>query len=206
MPEIEPTDSSTHSLVDVDSPHVSSVPSDYSSQSIKTDTQAERLQHEAEDREREEEQRRRIQRAKERAKEAAKEAKEKAKEKASEARRDVRQNADNPVYMANAVVVAAFGAVLGYGAYRKYVANELSWKVVGLWTGVVGLFAAGDYYVSQYVNFLLFSLEFHLSSQSMAMVAMMLTEHRADTSSRNIHRRDRMEVIRWLLVRPSMHS
>jgi hypothetical protein len=27
----------------------------------------------------------------------------------------------------------------------------LTWKVVGAWTGIVGLFAAGDYYLSQWV-------------------------------------------------------
>lgn len=40
-------------------------------------------------------------------------------------------------------------AGLGFGAYRKYAAGELTWKVVGAWAGVVGLFAAGDFYLSQ---------------------------------------------------------
>ena len=44
------------------------------------------------------------------------------------------------------------GTALGFGAYRKWTQNELSWKLVGAWAGVVGLFAVGDYYVSQVVH------------------------------------------------------
>lgn len=36
-----------------------------------------------------------------------------------------------------------------YGAYRKYVANELDWQIAGLWAGGIAAFAAGDYYASQ---------------------------------------------------------
>ena len=36
MPQVEHTEDSTASLIDVDSPHVSSVPSDFDSQEIKT--------------------------------------------------------------------------------------------------------------------------------------------------------------------------
>jgi len=142
LPELERTDDSTHSLVDVDSPHISSVPSDFDSQSIKTDTQAERVERENEDE------------AKHKAAEAKKkahEAKEKAKREARVAGKRVRDNADNPVVLGNAVVVGVLGTVLGVGAYRKYAAGELSWKVVGAWAGVVGLFAGADYYVSQYL-------------------------------------------------------
>jgi hypothetical protein len=47
------------------------------------------------------------------------------------------------------LIVGILGTVLGVGAYRKYASGELSAKVVGAWAGVVGLFAVGDYYVSQ---------------------------------------------------------
>jgi hypothetical protein len=53
--------------------------------------------------------------------------------------------------LGNALGVGLLGTFLGIGAYRKYTAGELTWKVVGLWSGAVGLFALGDYYVSQYV-------------------------------------------------------
>ncbi|KAL8703439.1 MAG: hypothetical protein Q9201_003377 [Fulgogasparrea decipioides] len=52
-PSIENTEGSTSSLVDVDSPHVSSVPSDFESQTTQTRTQADRMAHEAEDKARE---------------------------------------------------------------------------------------------------------------------------------------------------------
>ncbi|KAL8963230.1 MAG: hypothetical protein Q9193_000481 [Seirophora villosa] len=50
---IENTESSASSLVDVDSPHISSVPSDFESQATQTKTQAERMAREAEDKARE---------------------------------------------------------------------------------------------------------------------------------------------------------
>lgn len=125
---------SVHSLVDVDSPHISSVPSDYESQSIKTDTQAERM-------EREEEVRQEAQDLKDKA--AAK--KEAAKEKA-------KKNADNPVVLGNAVGLAVVGGIVGFGAYRQYARGELTGKVVAAWAAAIGLFGVGDYYVSQYVR------------------------------------------------------
>lgn len=136
LPQVERTDDSVHSLVDVDSPHVSSVPSDFDSQSVKTDTQAERI--ELEDR------------AKKQVAEA-KEAKEKAKAKAQRGGHYAKENANNPVVLGNALTVGILGTVLGVGAYRKWVRDELTWKVAGAWAGVVGLFAVGDYYVSQYL-------------------------------------------------------
>jgi hypothetical protein len=72
-----------------------------------------------------------------------------AKEKAKKAAAELEKKAENPVYVGNALVVLALSAGLGFGAYRKYVSGELTWKVVGAWTGLVGLFAAGDYYLSQ---------------------------------------------------------
>ncbi|KAI9850710.1 MAG: hypothetical protein M1838_005201 [Thelocarpon superellum] len=137
-PQVVHSDVDTESLVDVDSPHVNTVPSDYESQSVKTSTQANRLEHEAADKERATEQ-------------ELKHKHHEAKEKAKKAGKKVQANADNPVVIGNAVVVAALSAALGFGAYRKYAAGELSWGVVGFWTGAVGLFAAGDYYLSQYL-------------------------------------------------------
>lgn len=54
--------------------------------------------------------------------------------------------------LGNTLAVGILGTVLGVGAYRKYVAGELSWRVVGVWAGAVGVFAAADYYVSKYVK------------------------------------------------------
>lgn len=140
IPQVEHTDDSVHSLVDVDSPHISSVPSDFESQSVKTDTQADRIEMED--------------KAKQAASDAAAEAKaakEKAKAKASRGGHYARENADNPVILGNTLAVGILGTALGVGAYRKWARDELTWKVVGAWAGVVGLFAVGDYYVSRYV-------------------------------------------------------
>ena len=153
-PSLENTESSTSSLVDVDSPHVSSVPSDYTSQSVKTDTQAQRMENEAEDVSRS---------AKEKfdqvsaetgksfgkAKAGASKKGGQAKEKGKRAAVTLRENKDNPVVIANAVMIAGIGAVSGIGAYRKYTVGELSWKIVGMWSGAVGAFAVGDYFLSQ---------------------------------------------------------
>lgn len=131
------------SLVDVDSESVHTVPADFKSQKIQTETQADRIEHEAEAAEA---------RAKEAADKVAKEFQKKEKEakaKAKKVANDIDRNSDNPVFIGNAVAVVALSAGLGFGAYRKYAAGELTWKVVGAWTGIVGLFAAGDYYLSQ---------------------------------------------------------
>jgi len=134
LPQVERTDDSVSSLVDVDSPHVSSVPSDYEQQSVKTDTQAERIEME--------------EKAK-RAAAEAKAAKDRAKEKSKRGGHYAKENANNPVVLGNALTVGLLGTALGVGAYRKWARHELTWKVVGAWAGVVGLFAVGDYYVSQ---------------------------------------------------------
>jgi hypothetical protein len=101
---------------------------------VKTDTQAERIEFEK------------------KAKEAVREAeaaKDKAKERAKKGADAAKKNSDNPVVLGNMVTVGILGTVLGVGAFRKYARNELTWKVVGAWAGVVGLFAVGDYYVSK---------------------------------------------------------
>ncbi|KAL6160511.1 hypothetical protein ACJQWK_11877 [Exserohilum turcicum] len=132
-PQVEHTpEDSVHSLVDVDSPHISSVPSDYESQSVKTDTQAERIAREEE-----------VKKEAEQLKEQAAAKKESAKEKA-------KKNADHPVVIGNAVGLAIIGGVVGLGAYRQYARGELTGKVVAAWAAAVGLFGVGDYYVSQY--------------------------------------------------------
>lgn len=145
MPEVE-HDTASSSLIDVDSPHISSVPSDYDSQSIKTDTQAERIEHEAQDA--------KIQadKAAQQAKERATKTKNAAKEKAGLAGKRVRENADNPVVLGNALLVGLGGLGLGWFAYRKYTAGEFNWRLGGILAGAVGLFAAADIYVSRYVS------------------------------------------------------
>lgn len=81
-------------------------------------------------------------------KEASKDAKKVQKE-AKKEKEFLAENRDNPVVVGNALVLTALGALLGVGAYRLQQRGELTWKVAGLWAGVVGLFGVGDYYVSQ---------------------------------------------------------
>ncbi|KAJ5263893.1 hypothetical protein N7478_011498 [Penicillium angulare] len=125
---------STASLIDVDSPHVQTVESDFLEQDVQTTTQAERLEREAA----EAEQRR--------VREAA--------EKKAKARKGkssgLGPNSDNPVYITNAVIGTLVGAGLGFGAYRKHVEGKLSWELVGLVSGAVGAFGVADYFVSKW--------------------------------------------------------
>ncbi|KAI9733808.1 MAG: hypothetical protein M1818_007075 [Claussenomyces sp. TS43310] len=145
-PEVVHADSaSTSSLIDVDSESVHTVPSDFTSHSVTTDTQASRIEREAEQDEAQAEE------AEKKAKKAFHEKELAAKAKAKKAAGKAERNSDNPVFVGNAVAVVALSAGLGFGAYRKYAAGELTWKVAAAWTGVVGVFAAGDYYLSQRV-------------------------------------------------------
>lgn len=118
----------------MDTPHIASVPTDYESQEIKTETQ--QREHELEDE------------ARERAEKLKQEAEHK-KEQAKAAAQKAKANSDNPVVLSNAVGITLLGGLLGYGAYRKHAAGELTWKLAGAWAGVVGLFAVADYYTSQ---------------------------------------------------------
>ena len=74
---------------------------------------------------------------------------EKAKKEVKEDGKWVEKNRRNPVVVGNAVAMTAVAGLLGIGAYRLHRAGELTWKVAGTWAGIVGLFAVGDYYVSQ---------------------------------------------------------
>jgi hypothetical protein len=127
--------------VDVDSPHISSVPSDYESQPVKTTTQADRI-------EREEQAKAALEETKAKSKQAA----EKAKSKSRHGKNYVQENSDNPVILGNTILIATLGGLLGYSTYRKYTAGELTWKVVGLGAAAVAAFGAADYFISQYVS------------------------------------------------------
>jgi hypothetical protein len=135
VPEIEPTEASTSSLIDVDSDKVSSVPSDFQSQEVKTQTQADRLQREADDK-------------KLKAKEEAKSAKKAVKSKFNKGSDKVKSD---PVTFGNGVLVAVLGTVLGVGAYRKYKAGEFDWTFGGIIVGAVGLFAGIDYFATSWL-------------------------------------------------------
>ncbi|MCJ1463550.1 hypothetical protein MMC07_002158 [Pseudocyphellaria aurata] len=150
-PSIESTESSS-SYNDVSSPHVSSIKSEdlhseasKTSQSAKekTSSLSEKASSKTDDFSAS------ASANYDKAKSTASKKASEAKDKAEVARDDLSANRDNPVVMGNAVVIAITAIGLGVGAYQKHKKGELSWGVVGAWAGVVGVFAAGDYYLSQ---------------------------------------------------------
>ena len=120
------------------------------------------------------------------AKKSAKKEGKAAKEEAKKAERWAEENKGNPVVIGNAVAISALGALLGIGAYRLHQRNELTWKVAGAWAGVVGLFAVGDYFVSQYVHIFLSLVVVYFGFS-------MLTEC-LDTSSRSTRLSNRRTI------------
>lgn len=132
-PSVEHTEStSTASLIDVDTDSVHTVPSDFTSHSIQTSTQADRLEREVEE-----------------AEAVAREEYARAKKSSKKGVSKLHANSDNPVVIVNALAVVGLSGALGFAGYRKYAGGELTWKLVGLWAGVIGLFGVGDYYLSQ---------------------------------------------------------
>lgn len=134
-------------MVDVDSPHVQSVESDFKDAEIKTETQAQRLEAEASEE---------AKTVREKASNAASAAKKKAatkgKESKAEAKRDwavLKENSDNPVVIGNALIWAVGAAAIGFGVYKKHSEGKLDGKLAGIATAGVAAFAAVDYYASQ---------------------------------------------------------
>ena len=149
MPEVEKTESEAASLVDVDSPHISSVESDFKDKAVKTKTQATRMEHEAEDKAREA-----SKKVSDTASEARKKAsveKDKAKDKAKAGGKKLQENSDNPVVIGNAIIMAVGATALGFAAYNRYSEGKLDGEAVAMGAGIVGAFAVADYFASQYV-------------------------------------------------------
>lgn len=147
-PSIEPSESSA-SLIDVDSPHVQSVESDFKDAAVKTDTQAHRLASEASHD---------AKIASDKASSAASDAKKRASAKGKEAKADakkewasLKENQDNPVVVGNAIIWAVGAAALGFGAYKKHSEGQLDLKLAGITAGAVAAFAAVDYYASEWL-------------------------------------------------------
>ncbi|KAL8314490.1 hypothetical protein RB593_008222 [Gaeumannomyces tritici] len=141
-PQIEnSTTASTSSLVDVDTPSVRTVPSDFGDQDVQTDTQADRIEREEEE-----------------DKAAAAEAKRKARSARERAAARAR-SADNwlvakiaslgdgaatALFAGNLAVVMGLGAVVGYKAWGLYERRALGWKGVGLGLGLLGIVGLGE--------------------------------------------------------------
>ncbi len=147
VPSLENTESEAASLVDVDSPHVSSVKSDFEDQAIKTETQAERLEQEADSEARQ---------ASQQASEKASRAKDKASKEAKKAKAAVKEegqklseNRDNPVVVGNAVLWGIATVAIGYGAYQKHSEGKLDWQLAGTVAACIGALGVADYFGSK---------------------------------------------------------
>ena len=164
VPEIAHDDSGVHSLDSLDSTHIQSAPS-FADQQLEAEQAEEKARQQAREAAQDIKETtdnaatKAQQTAKDfgrKADETAEELKKKASAQAKKAKQEAKdadewagKNKGNPVVIGNVVAVAALAGLLGVGAYKKYNARELTWKVAGAWAGVVGLFAVGDYYVSQ---------------------------------------------------------
>ncbi|KAI1855016.1 hypothetical protein JX265_012371 [Neoarthrinium moseri] len=141
-PEIQNSESaSTSSLVDVDTPSVRTVPSDFADQDVQTETQASR-------REREEEA----------ARAEADLAKKKAAGKARKADNALTRwfaglgdGASTALVVSNLVGVIGLSGFLGYKAWDLHEKGRLGWKGVGLGLGVLGLVGAVEGVFGRYL-------------------------------------------------------
>jgi len=143
-PQVNPTTaSSTASLIDVDTPSVHTVPSDYESQEIKTETQAARVEREEEAQEE----------AEARARAEADLAKKKARGAAAKVRRaegwlakqfeSVSQGGSGgALALANIAAVVGLSGWLGFKAWGLYDRGRLGWKEAGIGLGVLGAVGA----------------------------------------------------------------
>ena len=125
---------STSSLVDVDTPSVRTVPSEYNDQDVKTDTQAAR--EELED-------------AAARASAEADLAKKKASRKGHQADNfltkwfaGLSDGASSALAISNIVAVVGLGTYLGYKGVGLYERGRLNWKNLGLGFGIVAAVGA----------------------------------------------------------------
>lgn len=161
-PQVDASESaSTSSLVDVDTPSVHTVPSDFADQDVQTDTQASRVGREEAARERREEAS-----AEASARAEAHLAKKKA---ASRARRadgwitrhlaGLSDGAGAALVAGNLIAVVALGGWLGHRAWGLHERGSLGWKNVGVGLGVLGVVGAFEGLFAKYV-FPVFSFYF----------------------------------------------
>lgn len=123
----------TSSLIDVDTPSVRTVPSDYAEQEIQTETQAERI-------EREEEARRDAEAAHHRGGG-------RKKPHYSWLTRQLTHLSDrtaNALAVGNMAAVVGLSSYMGYKAWGLYERGRLSWQSIGLGLGILGVVGLGE--------------------------------------------------------------
>ncbi|KAJ6785060.1 hypothetical protein PWT90_05243 [Aphanocladium album] len=141
-PEIVQTESaSTASLIDVDMPSVHTVPSDFMEQDVQTETQAHRIEREAEA-------------ATAKADRARKDAAAKAKKADSWLTNQVSQLSDGTasgVALANLATFVGVSSYLGYKAWNLYEKGNLDGKSVGAGVGILAAVVAVQSVVGSYL-------------------------------------------------------
>ena len=135
MPEVENTETSEASLIDVDGPHVETVPAGFLDQQIKTETQASQHEREEQDRQPTRQSNKSSQ----------------SKSQSSQSSPTLRANTDNPIVIGNVVVAAALTGVLGWNGWRWWQNGAKGGAgVVAGAMAFVGLFGAGDYFLTRW--------------------------------------------------------
>ncbi|KAK3323231.1 hypothetical protein B0T19DRAFT_425443 [Cercophora scortea] len=147
--------SSTSSLVDVDTPSVRTVPSDFAEQDIKTETQAARVEREKQQAEHD----RFVKESADRARAEADLAKKKAKSKARKADswivkqfEGLSDGASGALVAANFVAVLGLSGFLGFKAWGLYERGRLDMSAVGLGLGVLGAVGVVESVFASYLN------------------------------------------------------
>lgn len=134
------TSASTSSLVDVDTPSVRTVPSDYSEQEVKTDTQADRIEREQKAEELAAKTRAEADLAKKRVKRSAR----KADNWLTKQFESLSDGTGGALVAINLVAVVGLSGFLGYKAWGLYDRGRLGWKNVGLGVGILAVVGAAE--------------------------------------------------------------
>lgn len=142
LPQVESSEyASTASLVDVDTPSVRTVPSDFMEQEVQTETQAARLEREEET-----------------ARAEADLSKKKAASKARKANdaltkwfAGLSDNARTGMVASNILAVVGLGGFLGYKAWTLYDHGRFSWKTAGIGAGIVGAVGLFETFLGGYL-------------------------------------------------------
>ncbi|KAK1758839.1 mitochondrial intermembrane space import and assembly protein 40 [Echria macrotheca] len=144
------TSASTSSLIDVDTPSVRTVPSNFDEQEVQTETQAARREREVAEEKAEQ--------AASKARAEADLAKKKAKAKARKADgwlnkqfEGMSDGASGALVAANFIAVVGLSGWLGYKAWGLYDHGKLGWKNVGLGLGILGAVGAVEGVMGRYL-------------------------------------------------------
>ncbi|KAK0621989.1 hypothetical protein B0T17DRAFT_608988 [Bombardia bombarda] len=157
--ELSESISTSSSLIDVDTPSVRTVPSDFESQSVKTDTQADRIEREDEAKQRAKEAKAAAEELAAKARAEADLAKKSAKSKARKADswitkkfESMSDGSSGALVAANLIAVVGLSGWLGFKAWGLFEKGRLDWKTAGLGLGVLGVVGAVEGVFAGYIK------------------------------------------------------